>query len=342
MRVAAHARQQLRAGSRLRGNRRRGDDEDKCGGERGCVHGGDLQAIVGAAADLEKSRHARAQRAGALADAQARRPGTASDGGRRRHDVVEFDAAGRALEHQRAAAHVAAPDEVRRKVQPRAERVGQHVDVLRRRDAAQQHHARLGWKGRGQRARIGHQRLEIPRLVVRHIDGRKLLDQRTRDRQVRALQAPGRRDDAGRVSAVGATAKRARIGDLAAEVQAAHERERLAQRERPGIESLGERHRRPRPHEQPRTTAAAVGRREQKDRGPGFGAHVVHPTRRRVAMFKSAVFTVPLRAARLPLKDPRILGILGISCSKLLLHCRQRLSRTRGGPVIAEPERPAA
>ena len=231
------------------------------------VHGGDLQTIVGAAADLEKSRHARAHRAVAPADDVRR-------GGRgprrtvvgRRHDVVEFDAAGRALEHQRAAAHVAAPDEVRRKVQPRAERVGQHLDVLRRRDAAQQHHARLGWKGRGQRARIGHQRLEISRLVVRHIDGRKLLDQRTRDRQVRALQAPGRRDDAGGVSAVGATAKGARIGDLAAEVQAAHERERLAQREGPGIESLGERHRRPRPHEQPRPTAATVGRREQKDR----------------------------------------------------------------------------
>ena len=53
--------------------------------------------------------------------------------------VVELDAVPRLAKEQAATAHVASADEVHREPQALAEDVREHVDVLRRRDAAEEH-----------------------------------------------------------------------------------------------------------------------------------------------------------------------------------------------------------
>ena len=58
--------------------------------------------------------------------------------GRGRRNVCELDTTGGAPQHQRAAAHVAAADEVHRIVQPVAEDRAQYIDVFSRCDAAEQ------------------------------------------------------------------------------------------------------------------------------------------------------------------------------------------------------------
>ena len=68
--------------------------------------------------------------------------------------VFEFLAAGRAAQHEPAAAHVAATDERRWKQEPLTEDRQQHLDVFPGRDAAEQHDVAVG-PDAGARAR-GH------------------------------------------------------------------------------------------------------------------------------------------------------------------------------------------
>ena len=108
-------------------------------------------------------------------------------------DVGQLFAGARAAQQQAAAAHVAAADEVDRKPQPRAEHLGEDVDVLRRRDAAEQHDVAVGADFLGERARARDERTAIARIVGGDVDAG----------EARAARRPSRAVSAGRSPAFG-------------------------------------------------------------------------------------------------------------------------------------------
>ena len=76
--------------------------------------------------------------------------------------VRELESRRDAAEEKAAPAHVAAPDELGRKEQPLAEHRGEHVDVLRLRDAPEQDDVGVPRQPAGQILRAGFERLAIP------------------------------------------------------------------------------------------------------------------------------------------------------------------------------------
>jgi hypothetical protein len=78
--------------------------------------------------------------------------------------VVQFDTVAGVAQHQAAARHVTAADEGGRELQPLAEDPGEHVHVLRRRDAAQQHDVAVSADVRQQSARARLQGTAVARV----------------------------------------------------------------------------------------------------------------------------------------------------------------------------------
>jgi hypothetical protein len=159
-------------------------------------------------------------------------------------DVVQLAIGLDALQQQRAAAHVAAPDEVAREAQAVAEDVGNRLEVLRGRDAAEEDDPRTGLQAGHEVVQIAKKRAEVPRVARREIDADELAQQGAVDRQLGRLQAAGRGDHEhpGPVALGGEVA---RVGELAPEVEAADEAERGAERHRAGGELPGRRRRAP-------------------------------------------------------------------------------------------------
>ena len=150
------------------------------------------------------------------------RAGAVADGADDR-DVLELlRRGGRAQQHP-AAAHVAAPDERRRKDEPRSENRAQHLDVLLRRDAAEQHELRIGARCVAQRAGRLLERRAIAGIPEIDLGVGKAHQYLRRDGRLGRHQSLIRRDDE-------RAAELARVGDLAAEVQPAHVGEQLAYR----------------------------------------------------------------------------------------------------------------
>ena len=101
-----------------------------------------------------------------MSGGELRRPRAVPHRAGDRH-VVELDAVGRVPQQQAAAAHVAAADEVDRKHAAASPKIcEQHVDVLRRRDAAEQHDVAVRPISRAQRPRALLERAPV-RAVVR-------------------------------------------------------------------------------------------------------------------------------------------------------------------------------
>ncbi len=191
---------------------------------------------------------------------QLRRPAPVPDDIGAEGRVVELDAGSRAPEHETAAAHVAAPDKVRRKVQAAAERRLEDVDVLPGRDTAEQHDRSLDRHLAVERLERSIERTPITPIVGGDINVRKLPQRTGGDQLLWSEQTARRRDH------VGVRGREAHgVRQLAAEVQPAHERERFAERERAVGEPNRQRQRQSRPHQIRRPPAAAVRRRQKKD-----------------------------------------------------------------------------
>ena len=169
--------------------------------------------------------------------------------------VLELDAAGRVSQQQASTAHVATADEGRRKTEPFTETLNEHVHVLPRRDAAEQHDTAVRREAGGERVQVAIERRAIPSVVRCNIDCREFAnDIRAHDRVWR-LKPSRRRDDE---RAVARLRKRTRVRDLAPEVQSAAERERISQRQGPCLQTGRDVDRRARPQHALRATSAAV------------------------------------------------------------------------------------
>jgi len=133
--------------------------------------------------------------------------------------VFELFPGRRAAQQQAAAAHVAAPDEGRRKDEALAEDLQQRLDVARAGDAAEEHDARLRSGERRQRFGVAQLRLQEAPLAGLDRDAAVLLQARQGDRLGRIAQPFSRRDDEGAAQAGGGPREGARVGELAAEIQ---------------------------------------------------------------------------------------------------------------------------
>ena len=156
-----------------------------------------------------------------------------SDGAGHR-DVIQLDALAGFAQQQASAGHVAAANEINRKPEALAEYPAEDADVLRRRDASEQHHVAGVSDLAEQRHRAALERLPI--ADVREIDVavREFEDGRVGDPCVGTLQSCGRRDDVD----VAGRGELPRVRQLAAEVEAAEEREDVAERRAPGRPEL--------------------------------------------------------------------------------------------------------
>ena len=109
--------------------------------------------------------------------------------------VIEFLAFSRPAEQQTAAAHVTPADEVDWKAQALAEDAEEHVHVLRRRDAAEQHHVAVGSDLAPHRARAALERAPVLRIVLVNVALGELAQRLVGDERVGAAQPGRRRDD---------------------------------------------------------------------------------------------------------------------------------------------------
>ena len=161
----------------------------------------------------------------------------------------------------------------------------QHLDVLARRDAAEQHDLAVGADGRraarGRPARAARGTRRCRRSIV---DRRQTPRNDSSVTGVSAdAQAGVRRDHqhaAGgdRIGRIRRPREPPRVGQLAAEVQPADEAEHVAERRAlAALQLPRERELRRRRHHHPRADAAAVGRRQQEDaRGWGRSQSLRH------------------------------------------------------------------
>jgi hypothetical protein len=180
-------------------------------------------------------------------------------------DIRELGAGARAAEQQPPAAHVAAADEVGGKSQTLAQHGQERIDVLAGGDAAEQDDLARGSEPPGELSYVAVERPAIARIVALDVDGREALQPRQIDGLVGRPQTVGRRDDEDARVAVRWIRERARVRQLAAEVETAQKREDLAERRARGPNALGQLERRAVAQDHARPQPPAVGRREQKD-----------------------------------------------------------------------------
>jgi hypothetical protein len=135
-----------------------------------------------------------------------------------------------ASQQEATTAHVAAPHERLREEEPVAQHLEQDLQVLPRGNAAEEHDLVGGAELLGQRLDTRHQRLAVAGLrgVDRHAG--EVVQVVRPDHRVRRQKAPAGGDDKRLDGAGRRPAEGGRIGQLAAEVQGAHEGEDLAER----------------------------------------------------------------------------------------------------------------
>src|SRR5437660_1192949 len=179
-----------------------------------------------------------------------------------------------AAQHQRAAAHVPQADELLGDAEPRAQDVPQRLQIFRGGDAAEQHDG----VGRIEPAdQLGGVAPQGPRVaMVFGIDGNAGDRPQTRqvDRGFGRTKTEAGDDDVNPLAPTPRRGERGGVSHLAAKVEPAHEGEDFADgRAFPRAEAMGQRRGTGLPYEVAGALAAAVRRREQKNRG---GLHRSH------------------------------------------------------------------
>ena len=158
------------------------------------------------------------------------------------------------MQHERAARHVAAPDEVDGEDQALGEGLVEHLDVLGRRHRAEQHHLGVA-ELLGQLAGVARERLAIALVARVDVDGAERLEVAPVEALVEAAQPAVRGDD------VGGAGEGGRVGELAAKIEPAQEREDFADRRAFGCaHARGQIEARLVTQEHARALAAEVGR----------------------------------------------------------------------------------
>jgi hypothetical protein len=195
-----------------------------------------------------------------------------ADGALNGHVRQFFSRAG-APQQQSAAAHVAAADEIDRELEPLAEHLRQHVDVLGRGNAAEQDDLAVGADLLVERAGACEQRTAIPRIVGGDVHTGKGADRGVRHRGLDGTQSGVRRDDQRSASSelrggIRRPRERQRVGELALEVETADEGEYFADGDALfAAQADGEVERRLLGEHDLRARPGAVRRREQEDAG---------------------------------------------------------------------------
>ena len=155
--------------------------------------------------------------------------------------------------------------------QARAKDALQHVHVLGRRDAAEQHDAALRPDIVGDRAGAVLEGPAVFRVGRVDVDPGEVPERAERDRRIDRAEAGVRGDDEGararqRRVGIGRPRERARVGELAAEIKATQKRKHVADRRSlRGPQLHRELERRPLRHDHRRAPAAAVCRGQEKD-----------------------------------------------------------------------------
>jgi hypothetical protein len=198
------------------------------------------------------------------------RPRTVQNGAKNRN-VGQLLPISRLSQEQATSTHVSAADELARKNETLAEHSGQDLDILRGSNAPKEHDLADG-------SDLGAESLgclleRSPITGVAHIDvaAGEPAKHRVRHERVRSAEPGVRRDDVNAVADDGIPeirrqCKPASIGELAPEVQPAHEREDVAEWRaigRPQRDGQGKRGSRRK--ELRRSPPAAIGWRQQKD-----------------------------------------------------------------------------
>jgi len=207
----------------------------------------------------------------------------------RDRNVRELASARDTAEHEPSPAHVATADEFRGEAKPSLQRALDHVDVLSRRDAAEQDDGVIGVEAGRKGLDVPFERLPETQLVRCDPDG-------THGDEIREPHHRARREEPGAGShdvdspairpvagLCHATRERFPVRKLSAEIKPAHELEDLSERRPTVPEPQGQREFRRGTNEELRAFSAAV-RRGQKEDGPRrrgvLGSHVRYSTRR--------------------------------------------------------------
>src|SRR5438552_2022499 len=174
-------------------------------------------------------------------DGQETGRASAAPRGPAQREIVQLDARPGVAQQQAAAAHVAPAHELRGKAQALAERLQQGLDVFRGGDAAQQHHLAVGPDRLGEALRMAKERATKAGVIGADVDTREAPQTAHVDRGLRELEPVRGSDDVDAGHTGGRIREGARVGELAAEVEAAQKGEDLAQgRARGGAQAEGE------------------------------------------------------------------------------------------------------
>jgi DNA end-binding protein Ku len=181
-------------------------------------------------------------------------------------DVLELAALCDAAEHQTATAHVAATGERRGKAEPSAENLAKDAGILRCSYAAEQNGLTIVSDSRRQPLGVADEWTPVALLLEIDRHPGELSETSGGDTLFDRPEPPARGDDQRALDPVGRTREGARIGELAAKVEAAQERKDVAERCALWAAELdGERKRSAPGKHHAGTFALTVGRREQKN-----------------------------------------------------------------------------
>jgi hypothetical protein len=131
----------------------------------------------------------------------------------------------RTTQHQSAAAHVAAADEVSRKSEPVVKNTKENIDILSCSNAAEKNDLALNGQLFRQTSRVGLNRRPITRIVLVNVNRCEFTEIIKMDVRARLDQPSGRRDDEYTGNAARRPRKGSRVGNLSAKVEAAEKSE---------------------------------------------------------------------------------------------------------------------
>jgi len=188
--------------------------------------------------------------------------------GAKHRRVFQFQARAHAPQHQAAAAHISPPGEAGGKQQALAKHAQQRFKVFGGGDAAQQDHVAGVSDGGFEQPGVAVERFAVS--GVGGIDGHgcDVPQPFDADARFRRQQAGAGRDHQRARQAGGRRGERGRIGELAAEIEAADEREDLAQLRRTLSQPYGEVEFRPAAEQPAGPFPSGIRGREQEDARP--------------------------------------------------------------------------
>ena len=198
--------------------------------------------------------------------------------------VLKFLAAGRAAQHQATATHVTAAHEGRWKQQPLAKDRQQHLDVLSRGNAPEQHDVAVGPQAGAESTRTLLERAAVAWVCEIDWLSREGLDRLARHCDIGRTQTGIRRDDENpardeQVRGIRRLTEPSRVRQLPAKVETAYEGKHVAERSSlRGAQLHGQRELSGIGHDTPCPHPSAIGGRQEEDAMTHLSGTVNAPT----------------------------------------------------------------